>query len=86
MSECETSVQKAEYEIFALNKNEFDQATYKGRFQHFLNVLNPLLLIKSENDIREAQVLLQKSKNEASFGIVDGFSNSGELYNNTFMF
>lgn len=67
----------ASFPPFALGENQFDRTTYNGRFWHFVNVINPLTLSKSDTDIRNAEALLSRSKSEADGGIVNGFTNSG---------
>jgi hypothetical protein len=62
---------------FVIGRNIFDRGTFSGRFRHFINVINPMSLSKTEDEIKMASLLLKESKVKFSGGIVDGYSNKG---------
>ena len=57
---------------FTLGGSLHNKEEFSGRYFHFLNVINPASLIKSEADIRAAEGLLIRSRNEARGGVVKG--------------
>ena len=58
---------------FKLGGSPFDQDTFLGRFQHFVDVTNPLTLLTSEKDILHAADVLQNYKRTGVIG--DGVTN-----------
>jgi len=65
------------YPPFSLGRSQFDRSTYSGRFRYFINVINPISLAKTETEIRAAENLLTRSRDEANGGIVQGSTNTG---------
>jgi hypothetical protein len=60
------------YPPFTLGGSIHNKEEFSGRYFHFLGVINPASLIKSEADIRAAEGLLLRSRNEARGGVVKG--------------
>jgi len=60
------------YPAFTLGGSIHNKEEFSGRYFHFLSVINPASLIKSEADIRAAEGLLLRSRNEARGGVVKG--------------
>lgn len=63
------------YPPFTLGGSIHNKEEFTGRYFHFLSVINPASLIKSEADIRAAEGLLLRSRNEARGGVVKGYTN-----------
>ena len=63
---------KMAYPSFTLGGSLHNKEEFSGRYFHFLSVINPASLIKSEADIRAAEGLLLRSRNEARGGVVKG--------------
>ena len=63
------------YPPFTLGGSIHNKEEFSGRYFHFLSVINPASLIKSEADIRAAEGLLLRSRNEARGGVVKGLFN-----------
>ena len=64
---------------FSIGRDFYDNGTFSGRFRHFSNVVSPISLLKSENEIQKAADLLKESKLNFNSGIVDGYSNKGNF-------
>ncbi|GCB78153.1 hypothetical protein scyTo_0016792 [Scyliorhinus torazame] len=51
---------------FALGKPRFDQSTFRGRFRHFLDIIDPRTLFVTESHLKAAVQLLEDYKHGAS--------------------
>mmetsp|Transcript_18171 Transcript_18171/g.35698 ORF Transcript_18171/g.35698 Transcript_18171/m.35698 type:complete len:326 (-) Transcript_18171:208-1185(-) len=66
------SSDKQECPPFSLEGSRFDQSTYAGRFRAFLDVVDPRLLLVSENELTSAQKLLSEfADGKRSNGVSD---------------
>lgn len=73
----EKSEVKSDLPPFKLGTDLYDRTTFNGRLQHFSNVIDPRSLLKSEDDIRNAENILKTSATQYEGGIIPGKSNKG---------
>lgn len=55
----------------ATKTSPFDQSTYYGRFFHFLDVIDPRTLLKSDDDVKKAIELVKRHAQGSSTGATD---------------
>ena len=66
------------YPPFVLGSDLYDRTTFEGRFRHFIKVIDPFSLAKSDEEIKAAEKLLVRSRVEADGGIPKGATNKSK--------